>query len=432
MGRTVQPVTIMPLIVPVAPMPAAPAPEPSAAATPASPGESTPRFADALSRAGQSASASPSKGEGASGKPEAAQPDAGSSAGAKPVRGKDSTPPQGQDPAAATPTAAALAVQASGVLEAAMAAAPSGKTLPQDAPKTDVASTAPTPPGVMLAVMLQAPVTQATPATATPAHDAGALPATANIALRPDDAPSVATVALGLQGGRSHSADGAAPGSQTLMPMQASSQVEVSQRSSYAMLQRAVATGGELTTLTTPSPSHGDAATSASAQPGVIGQTPPLGLPQTNPAATAQWVSTVPTPMNSPDWGKAMNQQVLLAAQGQQQFATLHLNPPQLGPLEVHLQMHDGQIQAQFVSQHAVVRQAVESALPQLRDLFTGAGLTLSQTSVGAQGGQGDRQQARSQRGPAATIGTASVTGALGATATQPLRWQQGLVNTYV
>ncbi len=144
--------------------------------------------------------------------------------------------------------------------------------------------------------------------------------------------------------------------------------------------------------------------------------------------------AAVHTPVGSPDWGQAMSQQVLFAAQGQQQFATLHLNPPQLGPLDVHLQLHDGQIQAQFVSQHAVVRQAVEAALPQLRDLFTGAGLSLMQTSVGTQGGQGERQQqARAQRGAS---GLSAIGGAgaepSGASSALPPRWQQGMVNTYV
>lgn len=154
----------------------------------------------------------------------------------------------------------------------------------------------------------------------------------------------------------------------------------------------------------------------------------PAPMPQ--PAGMA----AVNTPMHSPDWGQAMSQQVLLAAQGQQQFATLHLNPPQLGPLQVHLQLHDGQIQAQFVSPHAVVRQAVEAALPQLRDLFTGAGLSLMQTSVGTQGGQGGRQQARSERGSAglAAIAGGVVDSAASTQSTPALRWQQGMVNTYV
>lgn len=344
--------------------------------------------------------------------------------------GKDSTQQtQGQDPAAASPAAAALAAQTGGVLEAAMAAAQGGKALPQDAHKADGADAASTPPGAMLAVMLQAPLA---PAAAAAARDAKPLPTATDVASSADEAPGLGQAAIAPRGGRSSGADGVAQRLPLWMQGQAGSETEGVQTSRFATVQRAMTAGVDLPTLSPASSNHSDAASSATSQPGQIGQTLTLGLPATNPAAQATWTSTVPAHVSSPDWGQAMNQQVLLAAQGQQQFATLHLNPPQLGPLEVHLQMHDGQIQAQFVSQHAVVRQAVEAALPQLRDLFTGAGLSLSQTSVGTQGGQGERQQTRSQRGSSREATMVDAGGSLGASSALPLRWQQGLVNTYV
>jgi flagellar hook-length control protein FliK len=81
-----------------------------------------------------------------------------------------------------------------------------------------------------------------------------------------------------------------------------------------------------------------------------------------------------------------------------------------------------------------VVRQAVEAALPQLRDLFTGAGLSLMQTSVSTQGGQGERQQQTRAQRSAPGLAAIGETGTqpTGATAMSPLRWQQGMVNTYV
>ena len=419
----------MPLIVPVAPMPAAPAPEPSAAAASTSPTESTPRFADALSRAGQSQSAAQGKDVGTPGKP-VTSPQHAARDGETQMPGKDSTQQaQGQDPAAASPAAAALAAQTGGVLEAAMAAAQVGKTLPQDAQKADGADAASTPPGAMLAVMLQAPLA---PAAAATDRDAKPLPTATDVASSADVAQGIGQAAIAPQGGRDGGADGVAQRLPLWMQGQVGTETEGAQSSRFATVQRAMTTGVDLPTLSTASSSHSDAAPSATSQPSQIGQTLTLGLPATNPAAQSTVPSAVPTPFSSPDWGQAMNQQVLIAAQGQQQFATLHLNPPQLGPLEVHLQRHDGQIQAQFVSQHAVVRQAVEAALPQLRDLFTGAGLSLSQTSVGTQGGQGERQQTRSQRGSSGAANRIEAGGALGASSAQTLRWQQGLVNTYV
>ena len=90
--------------------------------------------------------------------------------------------------------------------------------------------------------------------------------------------------------------------------------------------------------------------------------------------------------------------------------------------------------EARARSEAAILGATLRAALPQLRDVFAGAGLSLGQTSVGTQGGQGDHQQARSQRGASGSNAIADIAagGVPGASAAQVLRWQQGLVNTYV
>lgn len=150
--------------------------------------------------------------------------------------------------------------------------------------------------------------------------------------------------------------------------------------------------------------------------------------------AAQPYTAAMHTPVGAAPWGQELGQQLLFAVNGQQQLATLHLNPPQLGPLEVHLTLHNGQIDAQFVSQHQVVRQALESAMPQLHDLFTGAGLTLMQTSVNSGGnGRGNFQNRPSSAGiqgvgaAGAQMQNTALTDAAIA-----LQWKQGLVNTYV
>ncbi|MBO9649284.1 MAG: flagellar hook-length control protein FliK [Variovorax sp.] len=70
---------------------------------------------------------------------------------------------------------------------------------------------------------------------------------------------------------------------------------------------------------------------------------------------------------------------------GGHQVAELNLNPANLGPLKVTLTMGDNQAQAMFVSAHESVRKAVEAALPQLRSTLAEQGITLGQTSVGAE-----------------------------------------------
>ncbi|MDR3380045.1 flagellar hook-length control protein FliK, partial [Cupriavidus basilensis] len=103
-------------------------------------------------------------------------------------------------------------------------------------------------------------------------------------------------------------------------------------------------------------------------------------------------------PVGDGQWPQALGQQMVrLSTQGNH-TAELQLNPPDLGPLKVVLNVVNDQAQAQFVSPHAAVRAAVEAALPQLRTALADNGIQLGQTSVGADGfagqaGNGQQQQ---------------------------------------
>ena len=67
------------------------------------------------------------------------------------------------------------------------------------------------------------------------------------------------------------------------------------------------------------------------------------------------------------------------------QGAQIKLNPAQLGPMEVRIQMQHDQASIQFTSAHAVVRDALEAALPRLRDMFESAGVQLVNVDVSGQ-----------------------------------------------
>ncbi len=144
-------------------------------------------------------------------------------------------------------------------------------------------------------------------------------------------------------------------------------------------------------------------------------------LPQMPPAAeragapaAALPVLTVAPPVGSPEWGPAMGQQMIRMHAGGQQTAELHLNPAGLGPLKVTLSIGDNQAQAMFVSAHESVRKAVEAALPQLRSALAEQGISLGQTSVGAdsrqwagQPGGFDQQQQQQHHGQGGSVPTA-------------------------
>ncbi|MEJ7688387.1 MAG: flagellar hook-length control protein FliK [Variovorax sp.] len=132
----------------------------------------------------------------------------------------------------------------------------------------------------------------------------------------------------------------------------------------------------------------------------------PAATERAGAPSTALPVLTVAPPVGSPEWGPAMGQQVIRMHAGGQQTAELNLNPAGLGPLKVTLSIGDNQAQAMFVSAHESVRKAVEAALPQLRNALAEQGISLGQTSVGAesrqwagQAGGFDQQQQHQRQG---------------------------------
>ncbi|AVD88284.1 flagellar hook-length control protein FliK [Pseudomonas sp. SWI44] len=106
-------------------------------------------------------------------------------------------------------------------------------------------------------------------------------------------------------------------------------------------------------------------------------------LPTTSSSAVSDAASTAATPtLGSTTWQNDLGQQVIaLIRRGEQQM-DMQLNPADLGPLSISLNVSDGGIQAQFQSAHASVRSAVEQALPQLQVALAAQGLTLGEASI--------------------------------------------------
>jgi flagellar hook-length control protein FliK len=89
--------------------------------------------------------------------------------------------------------------------------------------------------------------------------------------------------------------------------------------------------------------------------------------------------------VGSAAWGQALGEQIVWMTAGAQQTASLTLNPPNLGPLQIVLNVTNDQATASFFSAQPEVRHALEAALPKLREMMNDAGIQLGQTTVGAQ-----------------------------------------------
>jgi flagellar hook-length control protein FliK len=88
--------------------------------------------------------------------------------------------------------------------------------------------------------------------------------------------------------------------------------------------------------------------------------------------------------VESPAWGAALGARMVWNVSNGVQSASLDLNPRDLGPVNVLLHVSDDEVSLAFNSQHAVVREAIEAALPRLRDMLASSGFELAGVEIGA------------------------------------------------
>jgi flagellar hook-length control protein FliK len=98
--------------------------------------------------------------------------------------------------------------------------------------------------------------------------------------------------------------------------------------------------------------------------------------------ALAHAVEQLSPRVGTPAWDQALGQKVVWMVAGEQQSASLTLNPPDLGPLQVVLNVTNSHASATFTAAQPEVRQALEAALPKLRDMLGEAGIQLGQATV--------------------------------------------------
>lgn len=110
-------------------------------------------------------------------------------------------------------------------------------------------------------------------------------------------------------------------------------------------------------------------------------------------------------PVGTNAWDQALGQKVVWMVAGGQQSASLTLNPPDLGPLQVVLNVNNSHASASFTAAQPEVRQAIEAALPKLREMMGEAGIQLGQTSVSA----GSHQQQTPDRSSSSQSAQSSI-----------------------
>ncbi|HTJ96470.1 MAG TPA: flagellar hook-length control protein FliK [Rhodocyclaceae bacterium] len=109
---------------------------------------------------------------------------------------------------------------------------------------------------------------------------------------------------------------------------------------------------------------------------------------------------TLQAPLGSTRWQNELGEQVRWMSNQNESKAELVLTPPQLGRIEISLNISGDQASANFVSANPQVREALEGAMDRLREVLAGSGITLGQANVGAESThQGNADQQTASRG---------------------------------
>lgn len=151
---------------------------------------------------------------------------------------------------------------------------------------------------------------------------------------------------------------------------------------------------------------------------------------------TANGLQTISSPLGSSGWAEEFSQKITWMGTQQNQVAELHLNPPNLGPLDVVLKISDNQATALFTSPHSAVRDAVENALPKLREMLADNGIMLGNTTVSDQSPRERNADGLIDHGASAlarhaTFDDAHETSVLTTAQPMPARRHNGMVDTF-
>lgn len=122
------------------------------------------------------------------------------------------------------------------------------------------------------------------------------------------------------------------------------------------------------------------------ATPHIVAQAAPVTAtaPATAISTSTVATATLQAEVGTPAWQQSLGQQIAVFSRNGVHHAELRLHPEELGALQVSLRVNNDQAQVHFVSESHHVRAALESAMPNLRTMLEESGISLGQSSVGA------------------------------------------------
>jgi flagellar hook-length control protein FliK len=189
---------------------------------------------------------------------------------------------------------------------------------------------------------------------------------------------------------------------------------------------------GGTTTQLTGAPVDASASQNGSSLPAQVSvaATAPLNATASPPAGAA--AMHIGTPVQDAAWSNELGSRVVLMSGQQLQSARIQLSPAELGPITVNLVVDDGSADLTFHAHHALTRDAIEQALPRLREMLNDSGLTLGNATVSDQGVARDGSGRATQHASGVESPVGEATGGDETPDVQPARILHGLLDTFV
>ncbi|MEJ2590851.1 MAG: flagellar hook-length control protein FliK [Candidatus Thiodiazotropha sp.] len=140
----------------------------------------------------------------------------------------------------------------------------------------------------------------------------------------------------------------------------------------------------------------------------------------------------VQVPVGQPGWDNAVGERIQWMVGHNLQQAEIKLTPPHLGPMEIRISLHNDQTSVNFVAAHAATRDALEAAIPRLREMFGGINLNLANVDVSQHqsGGSGQTGQGHGAAASGAYFGDDIATSAIASAPVIHLQ-SRGVLDTY-
>jgi hypothetical protein len=170
----------------------------------------------------------------------------------------------------------------------------------------------------------------------------------------------------------------------------------------------------QLTATTGTEHDHGGAAHAKGTQDGGSAVNPGLHHLALKPDGGSQVRASVPVvvqmeqPMHKSEWSQELGNRIMWMARQNVQAAQLRINPPHLGPLEVRVSVHHDAASVSFVAHHVHARDAIEAAIPRLREMMGENGFSQTSVSVSGQAASGHQQNPGTFSGGTAADGRGS------------------------